>query len=46
MGFRSYKKGGVSLDVDHFDDHYLADAAEPLGISFEEDSRFFDADDF
>jgi len=44
VGYRSYKKGGVALNVDHFDDHYLAEPVEPLGISFEEDSRFFDAD--
>jgi RNA polymerase primary sigma factor len=30
--------------VDHFDDQFLAEGTEPLGLNFEEDSRFFDAD--
>ncbi|MBK9166464.1 MAG: RNA polymerase sigma factor RpoD [Bryobacterales bacterium] len=30
--------------MDHFDDHLLGDAREPLGLNFEEDAKFFDAD--
>jgi len=28
--------------VDHFEDQFLAESHEPLGISFEEDAKFFD----
>jgi RNA polymerase primary sigma factor len=28
--------------VDHFEDQYIAESHEPLGISFEEDAKFFD----
>jgi len=28
--------------VDHFEDQFLTESHEPLGISFEEDAKFFD----
>jgi RNA polymerase primary sigma factor len=31
--------------VDHFDDHFLAEAREPLTIPFEEEAKFFDPDE-
>jgi RNA polymerase primary sigma factor len=30
--------------VDHFDDQFLADSPESLGLNFEEDAKFFDAE--
>jgi RNA polymerase primary sigma factor len=30
--------------VDHFDDQFLAETHEPLGLNFEEDAKFFDAE--
>jgi RNA polymerase primary sigma factor len=31
--------------VDHFEDHYLSDHAEPLGLPFEEEAKFFDSEE-
>ncbi|MBI1791664.1 MAG: sigma-70 family RNA polymerase sigma factor, partial [Acidobacteria bacterium] len=28
--------------MDHFDDHFLAEGHEPLGLNFEEDAKFFE----
>ena len=30
--------------MDHFEDQYLADSPESLGLNFEEDAKFFDAE--
>ena len=30
--------------MDHFDDHFLAEGHEPLGLNFEEDAKFFEAE--
>src|SRR6516162_5616972 len=34
--------GEVSLKVDQFEDQFLAENPEALGLSFEDDSKFFD----
>src|SRR4029077_1674059 len=34
--------GEVSLTVDQFEDQFLADTPENLGLAFEEDPKFFD----
>ncbi len=31
--------------MDHFEDHYLSDHAEPLSLPFEEEAKFFDSEE-
>src|SRR5260370_16902845 len=33
--------GEVSVSVDHFEDQFLPDSHEPLGIPFDEETNFF-----
>ena len=41
MEFRRVSVGEVSL-LDHFEDQFLADNPDHLGLNFEDEAKFFD----